>query len=228
MSNEQEKGNSMADFLAEVSLLTDQDTEADGAETITLMTIHSAKGLEFDCVFIVGAEEDLFPSGMCKTNSEIEEERRLMYVAITRARKFCMISSAARRTVNGQQTNRQPSRFIKDIDRRFLRNIAGAGHADSERPKQTFHEAEPEPRPRRVVISDTPAPAPKPKTEAPGCAMHSAAELAEGMRVFHPVFQEGVIEMIDTDSPDHRIAVRFDSDGQTRKLLLKFAKFKIL
>jgi len=219
----------MADFLAEVSLLTDQDTAEEGADSITLMTIHSAKGLEFDCVFIVGAEEDLFPSGLCKSNSEIEEERRLMYVAITRARRFCMISYAARRTVNGQQTNRIPSRFIADIDRRFLRIIAEASRSDYGRPKPVYQRPEPLPQNRRVVFSEPQAAAPsKPKAETPGCSMHSPEELSEGMRIFHPVFQEGVIESVDTDSPDHRIAVRFDSDGQTRKLLLKFAKFKIL
>ncbi len=226
----------MADFLAEVSLLTDQDTAEAGDETITLMTIHSAKGLEFDCVFIVGAEEDLFPSGMCRSTREIEEERRLMYVAITRARRFCMISYAARRTVNGQTVNRLPSRFIADIDRRFLRTVAGGGRSDFNRPEPTYRErTEPAPRPRRVIIeqADTAAPRPasQPKASAASsgdCVMHTAAELSPGMRIFHPTFQNGVIDMIDTDSPDHRIAVRFESDGQVRKLLLKFAKFKIL
>lgn len=219
----------MADFLAEVSLLTDQDTAEAGDDSITLMTIHSAKGLEFDCVFVVGAEEDLFPSGMCRTNAEIEEERRLMYVAITRARRFCMISYAARRTVNGQPTNRLPSRFIADIDRRFIRSIAGAARADAPRPRSASRPQEPvAPQQRRVVVQEASKSAPVPKAKVPGCDNHTAAELSEGMRIFHPVFQEGVIKAIDTDSPDHRIVVRFDSDGEVRKLLLKFAKFKIL
>lgn len=219
----------MADFLAEVSLLTDLDTAEAGDDSITLMTIHSAKGLEFDCVFIVGAEEDLFPSGMCRTNAEIEEERRLMYVAITRARRFCMISYAARRTVNGQMANRLPSRFIADIDRRFIRSIAGAARADAPRPRSASRPQEPvAPQQRRVVVQEVTKSAPAPKAKVPGCDNHTAAELSEGMRIFHPVFQEGIIKGIDTDSPDHRIVVRFDSDGEVRKLLLKFAKFKIL
>lgn len=226
-----EQGSSacgMADFLAEVSLLTDQDTAELGDDVITLMTIHSAKGLEFDCVFIVGAEEDLFPSGMCRTNAEIEEERRLMYVAITRARRFCMISYAARRTVNGQPANRIPSRFIADIDRRFLRNIAGTSRTDFYKPKSAY--TEPEPSPRRVKLKEASEPPVQKKAESatPACSQHRAADLAVGMRIFHPVFLQGVIEQIDTDSPDHRIVVRFDSDGQLRKLLLKFAKFDIL
>ncbi len=226
----------MSDFLAYVSLLTDLDTAEVGDDSITLMTIHSAKGLEFDCVFIVGAEEELFPSGMCKTNSEIEEERRLMYVAITRARRFCMISYAARRTVNGQMANRVPSRFIAEIDRRFLRNIAGSSRTDYYKPKPTsYHRPEPAPAaaPRRVVINTETTVAreaapPKASTAPPGCVLHKASELSVGMRVFHPVFMNGVITQVDTDSPDHRIAVRFDSDEQVRKLLLKFAKFQIL
>ena len=115
----------MSDFLAEVSLLTDQDTPGEDADCMTLMTIHSAKGLEFDCVFVVGVEENLLPSQMCRSNADIEEERRLMYVAITRARKFCMISYARQRTVNGQSGSVIPSRFISDIDRRFLRMMTG-------------------------------------------------------------------------------------------------------
>lgn len=221
----------MADFLAEVSLLTDQDTADQGDEVITLMTIHSAKGLEFDCVFIVGAEEDLFPSGMCRTNAEIEEERRLMYVAITRARRFCMISYAARRTVNGQLANRIPSRFIADIDRRFLRSVAGTSRTDFYKPKtESRVAATPS---RRVVFAEASeakpeAPARKAASSDSTANRHTASDLSVGMRIFHPIFLQGVIEEIDTDSPDHRISVRFDSDGQVRKLLLKFAKFDIL
>ena len=227
----------MADFLSEVSLLTDQDTADTSADSITLMTIHSAKGLEFDCVFIVGAEEELFPSAMCRTNSEIEEERRLMYVAITRARRFCMISYAARRTVNGQQRNSLPSRFIADIDRRFLRTIAGAGagsRSDYYKPKTA--QRGPVFRPESMVSQSMAVPRPSvppalptsKKETLPGCCQHTLAEVKEGMRIFHPMFMEGVITGVDSDAPDPRIVVRFDSDGQERRLMLKFAKFKIL
>ena len=126
VSNKLEEGNTeniaLTDFLAEVSLATDQDTqdEENGGEKLTLMTVHAAKGLEFSNVFIVGVEEELFPSSMCSTQSEIEEERRLLYVAITRAKQFCMISYASSRFRNGQTKTSSPSRFIRDIDAQYL------------------------------------------------------------------------------------------------------------
>ncbi|MCM1036723.1 MAG: ATP-dependent helicase, partial [Bacteroides sp.] len=118
----------MADFLAEVALATDQDTD-DGqgdAPRVTLMTIHAAKGLEFANVFIVGVEDDLLPSSMCGSPDDVEEERRLFYVAITRAKRFCMLSYAQSRYRNGQPTAPRPSRFLNDIDARYLNFTHGA------------------------------------------------------------------------------------------------------
>lgn len=125
-AGEEERG--MAEFLNKVSLLTDQDTEDPALrDSVTLMTIHAAKGLEFAHVFVVGVEEDLLPSGMGKgTIEEIEEERRLFYVAITRAKKFCMVSFAKNRYLNGQTTVCRPSRFLKDINPRYLKFSYGA------------------------------------------------------------------------------------------------------
>lgn len=119
---------SLQDFLSEVSLATDQDSDEETNEPkVTLMTIHAAKGLEFTNVFIVGVEEELLPSAMsCSSPQEIEEERRLLYVAITRAKKYCMLSYASSRFHNGQTKTCQPSRFIADIDRRYLRAQSGS------------------------------------------------------------------------------------------------------
>ncbi len=126
VSTRMEEGNTetgLADFMAEVSLATDQDSDSDGVEErVTLMTVHAAKGLEFNNVFVVGVEEELFPSAMSKDSpAQIEEERRLMYVAITRARKFCMLSYAGSRFRNGQTAACRPSRFLGDINPQFLR-----------------------------------------------------------------------------------------------------------
>lgn len=112
----------LADFLSEVSLLTDQDTDKNQDEDkITMMTVHAAKGLEFKVVFIVGMEEELFPSSFSMDSAkELEEERRLFYVAITRAEERCFISYAKSRFKNGQVNFANPSRFIKDIDPAFL------------------------------------------------------------------------------------------------------------
>jgi Superfamily I DNA and RNA helicases len=113
---------SLSDFLMEVSLLTDQDQDKDeDNEAVTLMTVHAAKGLEFNNVFIVGMENDLFPSQQSMHSSKgIEEERRLFYVAITRARKNCMITYAKNRFRNGQTNTASPSIFLKDINEKYL------------------------------------------------------------------------------------------------------------
>lgn len=111
----------IVNFLNEVALATDQDTQDDSdPNVVTLMTIHAAKGLEFDHVYIVGVEENLFPSMMIESERELEEERRLFYVAITRAKEVCTISYAKSRFRNGQTQYSNPSRFLYDIDRRYL------------------------------------------------------------------------------------------------------------
>jgi len=112
----------LPDFLADVSLLTDQDTDKDSnTEKVTMMTVHAAKGLEFRAVFIVGMEEDLFPSAYTTSSErELEEERRLFYVAITRAEEMCFISYSKSRFRNGKSNFANPSRFIKDIDSQYL------------------------------------------------------------------------------------------------------------
>jgi DNA helicase-2/ATP-dependent DNA helicase PcrA len=111
----------LADFLSEVALITDQDIENEkDTPKVSLMTIHSAKGLEFKNVFIVGLEEELFPSSMCETEMEIEEERRLFYVAITRAKEVCTISYAKSRFRFGSTSFPAPSRFLEDLDENFV------------------------------------------------------------------------------------------------------------
>ncbi|MDE7237027.1 MAG: ATP-dependent helicase, partial [Paramuribaculum sp.] len=132
VDSKQEEGNgqyaTLADFLAEVSLATDQDSDDTAGENrVTLMTVHAAKGLEFDNIFVVGVEDDLFPSSMSKNSiSEIEEERRLLYVAITRARVFCMLSFATSRFRNGQTVITSPSPFLRDIDPAYLKLMNGS------------------------------------------------------------------------------------------------------
>lgn len=128
----QEEGNpnvSLTDFLSEIALLTDQDSDkADDGEKITLMTVHSAKGLEFKNVFVVGLEENLFPSGMVGDSPRaLEEERRLFYVAITRAEEHCYLSFAKTRFRYGKMEFGSPSRFLRDIDVHYLQLPHEAG-----------------------------------------------------------------------------------------------------
>lgn len=125
LRSRQEEGDEaimLTDFLSDVALLTDQDnTEEDDIPKVTLMTVHAAKGLEFDTVFIVGMEEQLFPSMMAYDSPrQMEEERRLLYVAITRAEKRCMLTYAKSRFRFGKVEYGQPSRFLKDIDRGYM------------------------------------------------------------------------------------------------------------
>ena len=125
LRSRQEEGDEhvmLTDFLSDVALLTDQDnTEEDDTPKVTLMTVHAAKGLEFDTVFIVGMEEQLFPSMMAYDSvRQMEEERRLLYVAITRAEKRCMLSYAKSRFRFGKVEYGMPSRFLKDIDRGYI------------------------------------------------------------------------------------------------------------
>ena len=120
----------LSDFLQEVALLTDLDSEGDEEQSkVTLMTVHAAKGLEFPTVFVVGLEENIFPSPMCTGSMrELEEERRLLYVAITRAEKHCILTCAQNRFRYGKIEYDTPSRFIRDIDPALLR-VEGAGAA---------------------------------------------------------------------------------------------------
>ena len=124
LKSRQEEGNEavwLPDFLSDVALLTDQDSEEDDTAKVTLMTVHAAKGLEFDTVFVVGMEEQLFPSMMAYDSArQMEEERRLLYVAITRAEKRCYLSYAKSRFRYGKVEYGMPSRFLKDIDRGYM------------------------------------------------------------------------------------------------------------
>ena len=128
-ASREEEGNervSLSDYLSEISLLTDLDSEEGEGARITLMTIHSAKGLEFKNVFVVGLEENLFPSPMASGSyRQLEEERRLFYVAITRAEEHCFLSFAKSRFKYGKMEFSNPSRFLRDIDARYLKLAFG-------------------------------------------------------------------------------------------------------
>ncbi len=232
----------MTDFLAKASLATDQDTDKSVGECVTLMTVHAAKGLEFMNVIVVGVEEDLFPAAMSKDSIlTIEEERRLLYVAITRAEKNCVITYAKSRFRNGSNVNCQPSRFIKDMDDKFLVNSATSktpvqNYTESDyRPfnKKTssssynsFNENKSSLKPLTSAISK-----PTPKNSVihsndSGFSLHNLDEINEGDEIIHNRFGKGVITKIDNSGNAPKIIVEFEVMGQ-RTLLLKYAKFKI-
>lgn len=249
VSEQEEQGSveiKMTDFLAQASLATDQDTDKNEGECVTLMTVHAAKGLEYKNVIIVGVEEDLFPSGMSKDSlAAIEEERRLLYVAITRAESNCVITYAKSRFRNGSTQYCHPSRFIRDIDTQYLSLGATSGYKsklevrdddyrtysprsyDSSRsgytPGSTF-----QPKPSFTPATPSATATPPPAAAASGdFSLHSLSEISQGCNILHNKFGQGTIAKIDTSGSDPKIVVDFDVMGQ-RTLLLKFAKFKIL
>lgn len=239
---------SLGSFMTEVSLATDQDVNAGGEEEcVTLMTVHAAKGLEFDNVFIVGVEEELFPSAMAaQSPAEIEEERRLLYVAITRARKYCMISYATQRFRNGQTVFPRPSRFIGDIDPRYLHVSGGRDFIPSSSMMQQRRvtasynasmagSARPLGELRRT-LSDLGPRTSSPRREASASAagagdftLHSPGEVSAGTRIRHSKFGVGLVKVVDTSGVDARMTVKFEGDdADTRTLLFKYTKFMIL
>lgn len=237
---------SLSDFLSEVSLATDQDSDDGDASTqrVTLMTVHAAKGLEFSNVFIVGVEEDLFPAAMSQSSiHEIEEERRLLYVAITRAKSYCMMSYASSRYRNGATVMTNPSRFLRDIDPQYL-STRSTTERESGMPRpqwsdysSSYHTPAPTygrssttpsgSSMRREAVSRAKAPAAIPTSTTDGeFSLHMPDVLTVGMTIEHNRFGSGTITDIDTSQPDARISVDFDNTG-SRVLLLKFARFKI-
>ena len=238
----------MTDFLSEVSLATDQDEEDNKDEAkVTLMTVHAAKGLEFKHVIIVGVEEELFPSAMAMTSlADIEEERRLLYVAITRAMQTCTITYANSRFRNGTTVFSRPSRFIGDIDRKYLRldnsgDIhfgASVGMVNSVNQYNSFYgqgeRRAPEPGTSYSDRLRTTGRAREKKHFLPFDAS-SAVEVEAtpdgsiriGTKIEHSRFGRGIVRKIETVSGDAVITVDFGHIG-IKKLILKFAKIKIL
>ena len=235
----------MQDFLAEVALLTDQDNDKDErADKVTLMTVHAAKGLEFTNVFVVGMEEELFPSTMAKDSPRaIEEERRLFYVAITRAEQNCLLSYAKSRYRNGSTTMCTPSRFLRDIDTRYLELDSGGMPAarpterwGQERQEPAFRSPFQQPRPverkpfEGVAASVQPTAAPRLKRmdsamKSPALGQMAAAGSAfqAGDRVRHDRFGEGLVVAIEGEGGNLKATVDFDNLGR-KQLFLKFAK----
>jgi DNA helicase-2/ATP-dependent DNA helicase PcrA len=226
-----EEKNQLVDFLSEVSLLTDQDTDKDADnEKVTLMTVHSAKGLEFNHVFVVGMEEDMFPSGMAKSEVRgLEEERRLFYVAITRAKKSCTVSYAKSRFKNGQINPATESRFLKDIDPSYISMDKKTASEVSRPPKADDFRGSLREQRLQNSIKQTP-PEKKISVHQTGSSIplsKEASALQVGHVIEHERFGRGVVTSMEMSGNDSRAFVEFDSAGK-KQLLLKFAKFTIV
>ncbi|MDR2682815.1 MAG: UvrD-helicase domain-containing protein [Dysgonamonadaceae bacterium] len=229
VATRQEEGRQdvrLGDFLAEISLLTDQDADKDEqASRVTMMTVHSAKGLEFKNVFVVGLEENLFPSELSKnTPREIEEERRLFYVAITRAEKNVILTYAKSRFRNGQPQMCTPSRFIRDIDGDYLR-LPGSPTFGSKNEDLASHFS---PETIREPLPANPQKLRPVKEEQPTAGnMQSIGELSIGCTIRHERFGLGKIVELTGENENAKASVVFDSFGK-KQLLLKFAKFEVI
>lgn len=209
---------SLSSYLQTIALLTDQDDEKQGKEYISLMTVHTAKGLEFTTVFVAGLEENLFPSYLANGSvEELEEERRLFYVAITRAKRHLILSYAASRYQYGQIRVNDPSRFLEEINQQ---NMETTGDI---RPKYSL------PEPKRIPLG-------KPKiTESPTKINPSSfspsptTDIEVGMDVIHLKFGKGKVTSID-GARDNRVAtIHFSEiDDPERRIMLRFAKLQIV
>ncbi|GGK00432.1 ATP-dependent helicase [Parabacteroides faecis] len=239
---------SLADFLSEISLLTDQDNDKDEqANKVTMMTVHAAKGLEFRNVFVVGLEEELFPSSMSKDNPRaVEEERRLFYVAITRAEENCVLTYAKSRFRNGQSAMCSPSRFLKDIDVQFLELPADSSADTFAAARERFERpafSSPFQQPRAVEKEEPSFISPvaqaqqrqrlrkvETATSSPVSSSAPASDLSGlcvGAKVRHDRFGEGEVIAIEGDGGNAKATVAFTHFGQ-KQLLLKFARLTII
>lgn len=240
----------LGDFLENVSLLSNVDTsdgDVDANNKIALMTIHSAKGLEFPYVFVAGMEENLFPSANTMSSpAEIEEERRLFYVALTRAKKAVELSYACTRMRNGKHESNSPSRFLKEIDRRYVENPLTEDDTDASgveisrqfggfgscfnygRSSQVTFERRQQPYDRiQATKPAAPAPVRKPDVIDPNFVAVSMTELYEGERIEHNRFGAGTIKTISGITPEMKAVIVFDDYGE-KLLLLKYAKLRPL
>lgn len=216
---------SLASFLQDIALVTDTDLKdaKDDGESVTLMTIHSAKGLEFRNVYIVGMEENLFPSQMMITSrADLEEERRLFYVAITRAEKKLTLSYATSRYQWGNLRSCEKSRFIDEIDPSYVDFKYGT----EESPFAPVLE-----RRSNLVGAQKikPAAAPvKPYVPSADFKPSDTSNLAAGNKVEHPKFGFGTVSKVETQAGQTKATIQFEGGVGEKTLLLSFAKLRIL
>ncbi len=226
----------LADFLQEVALLTDADRGKEEVSSVSLMTIHAAKGLEFTTVFVVGLEENIFPSPMCVNSMrELEEERRLLYVAITRAEKHCILTCAQNRFRYGRMEYDTPSRFLRDIDSNLL-YIEGQGSRGAFKSSGRYGNTSSRPasrmqNPRPVATQFVADPKPRltpvrQETPRPQSAVGNIG-LKEGNVIEHQRFGLGTVLKIEGSGENAKATVSFKNAG-TKQLLLKFAKYTII
>lgn len=227
---------SLAAYLQTITLLTEADAETDDREHITLMSVHAAKGLEFKSVFVTGMEELLFPSYMSQADANgLDEERRLFYVAITRAKEFLTLSFAQNRYRNGQIRISQPSRFLEEIQAKHyeLYNGFGSARIGSNNPSAASATAAPglskaavggnfsRPRPAFKPAAPTAAP--------PNFSASPIEDIVTGATVLHLKFGKGTVIQVEGPKDNKVAAIRFEGDDMPeRRIVIKFARLQVL
>ena len=223
-------------FMQDIALLTNDDKDKDpNADTVSLMTIHSAKGLEFSQVYVVGLEENLFPSQLSlNSRTDLEEERRLFYVAITRAEKKLTLSYATSRYRWGSLTNCEPSRFIEEIAPQYLdldfkvpQKPNQSSFFDDERSNWKQKDSFSKPKPATTPSFKTKSILPKAHVPSEGFSPSDTSGLQVGMEVEHERFGFGKVVHMEGAKPDLKATIFFKELGQ-KQLLLKFAKLRII
>ena len=236
----------LTDFLQDVALLTDADSDGEKDEPrVSLMTVHAAKGLEFATVFVVGLEENIFPSPIAATTMrELEEERRLLYVAITRAEKHCILTNAQNRFRYGKMEFDNPSRFIEEIDPELIEGEGMKSRSSSSSSYGGYGGRMPWDRPQRSYSSPKPVASqfmadPKPSYTSPkpassstslkpaSSSSSSSSSLREGVKIEHQRFGVGEVLKLEGSGENAKATVAFTHAG-TKQLLLKFAKYTII
>ncbi len=235
VENKHEEGNdnvTLNDFLHEISLMSDMDEKGgDDVHKVSLMTVHAAKGLEFKNVFIVGLEENIFPSSRSSNSPrEIEEERRLFYVAITRAKQHCILTCARSRYIYGNMEFGNPSRFIYEIDPKYLTVSGNMPFLNKSlnhlRPESPAIDSPRKPAGltpmRNITMND------RSKLQTTNSvSTPSSSGLREGTVIEHQRFGIGTVIRIEGSNENSKATVTFNNVG-TKQLLLKFAKYKII
>ena len=234
-------------YLQQITLITDADNDKNEADSVKLMTVHAAKGLEFACVFVVGLEETLFPSGMSvNTREELEEERRLFYVAVTRAKRHLWLSHANSRYRFGQLVQNDPSRFLEEMpEDKIDKSSAGGGARnqssgwgnayDRMHGGNTKGWSEPKPKlnsdnkPSKPSYMPVAPPSTLNKNHIPSQNFTAAdpSDLEAGMKIEHQKFGFGVIKEIEGSAHNPIALILFDKNGE-KKIMLNYAKLSII
>ncbi len=228
--DDQELDITLGSYLQTVALYTSQDQEKQDLNRLTLMTVHLSKGLEFPCVFVVGLEEDLFPSALNNTPEGIEEERRLMYVATTRAEKLLYLTYTNSRFKAGERMFCYPSQFLSEIDQKFIFRISKTNFTQpvkQYKPKTNIEYA-----PSKISAIMEPRKFDKLKKvdhlDVDDNGEDYYPNLKTGSKVDHETFGLGVVETIEGKGQNKKAMIKFEKTQTTKKLLLAYAKIKVL